>query len=44
MLALSKMEVMVLTKKRIPTVITVRVADEVDKSKPVVKYLEVMED
>lgn len=43
-LALGKTEVVVLTKKRIPTVIPVRVGDEVVESKAAVKYLGVMID
>ena len=43
-LALSKTEVVVLTKKRIPTVIPVLVRDEVVESKPTVKYLGVITD
>ena len=42
MLAFSKTEVVVLTKKRIPSIISVRVGDEVVESKPAVKYLAVM--
>lgn len=43
-LALSKTEVVVLTKKRIPTILPVRVGEEIVVSKPAAKYLGVMID
>ena len=43
-LALSKTDVMILTKKRIPTVIPVRDGYEMIESKPEVKYFGVMID